>query len=54
MTKKQIVNELKKMWGENWETVLEIVANDRDAYDKFPKGYITKSNGLVQSLWRCK
>lgn len=46
----EIVDELKKLWGEEWELTLEMVGNNRDAWDRYPAGYIQKSNELIRKL----
>ena len=47
-----IINDLKKIWGENWQTNMEIISESRDAADKIPLSQITASNNLVWELKR--
>lgn len=47
----EIISDLKKIWGENWQTNMEIIANSHDAVlEKIPQSQIDASNKLVWEL----
>ena len=47
-TKTDIINDLKRIWGENWQTNMEIISSAvwHNTAD-IPQSQIDKSNNLV-------
>ena len=45
-----IIEDLKKLWGEDWETNLSIIGSSRESKDILPIKTIEKSNNLIWEL----
>lgn len=51
-TKSEIIKDLKKIWGENWENNMEIISNYQFYHDRnaIPQSQIDASNKLVWEM----
>lgn len=47
----EIIESLKKMWGENWPITMTIASNYTDLYSS---DIIEKSNNLMQKLYKLR
>lgn len=51
-TKKDIVNDLKKIWGENWETNMALISENNRSTEILPIEQISASNNLICEMIR--
>ena len=49
-----VIKELKKLWGEDWETNLSIIGSHWESKDILPIKTIEKSNNLIWELNRIR